>query len=405
MPWPYFNHTRLLRYAAFFVYICVGMPLSTPLTAQRLHQLGRPELSLTLWTVCYVLFGITYWLMTRDLDAKVSSWAKVAGLLMLTFMAMAIGWFSQSGLHALLLVIIAATLPWLVPLPLGLVWMVMAHLALIPVIRNTPGFTWLVALMQSCMYFSFSALTFVTSTVASQQAGEREEQRRLNSELRATRALLAESSRIAERMRIARDLHDLVGHHLTALTLNLEVASHLTNEAAGAHVRKAQSTAKHLLADVRDVVSELRQDDAIDLTQALRSLIEGVPGLNVHLSTPPRFEVEDPRRAQMLLRCLQEIVTNTVRHSGARNLWLAFEHPDPGSLQLVARDDGRGAAQYRPGNGMNGMRERLAEFGGTVNVDTSVPGGFSLRVTLPLGEELSLAHSPARGPGAWPVEA
>ena len=153
------------------------------------------------------------------------------------------------------------------------------------------------------------------------------------------------------------------------------------------------------------MVSELRQDDAIDLTQALRSLIEGVPGLNVHLSTPPRFEVEDPRRAQMLLRCLQEIVTNTVRHSGARNLWLAFEHPDPGSLQLVARDDGRGAAQYRPGNGMNGMRERLAEFGGTVNVDTFVPGGFSLRVTLPLGEEPSLAHSPARGPGAWPVEA
>jgi signal transduction histidine kinase len=54
---------------------------------------------------------------------------------------------------------------------------------------------------------------------------------------------------------------------------------------------------------------------------------------------------------------------------------------------------------------MNGMRERLAEFGGTVNVDTFVPGGFSLRVTLPLGEEPSLAHSPARGPGAWPVEA
>jgi signal transduction histidine kinase len=77
-----------------------------------------------------------------------------------------------------------------------------------------------------------------------QPAGrQREVQRRLNSELRATRALLAESSRIAERMRIARDLHDLIGHHLTALSLNLEVASHLTNEAAGAHVRKAQSTA------------------------------------------------------------------------------------------------------------------------------------------------------------------
>src|SRR6185312_12913370 len=156
------------------------------------------------------------------------------------------------------------------------------------------------------------------SMVASQQAEQREAQRRLNSELRATRALLAESSRIAERMRIARDLHDLIGHHLTALSLNLEVASHLTNEAAGAHVRKAQSTAKLLLADVREVVSELRQDDSIDLTQALRSLTDGVPGLNVHVVMPPRFSVEDPRRAQVLLRCAQEIITNAARHAGAR---------------------------------------------------------------------------------------
>lgn len=404
MPWPYFSHTRLLRYAAFFVYICVGLPLSTSLAAQRLQAHGQPALSLMLWTVCYLVFGVVYWLMTRDLDLKVSSMAKIAGLLVLTVTAMAIGWFSQTGLHALLLVIIAATLPWLVPLPLGVVWMVVAHLILIPVFRNTPGFSsWLLAVMLSCMYFSFSALTFITSTVASQQAGEREEQRRLNSELRATRALLAESSRIAERMRIARDLHDLVGHHLTALTLNLEVASHLTNEAAGVHVRKAQSTAKHLLADVREVVSELRQDDAIDLTQALRSLIEGVPGLNVHLSTPPRFEVEDPRRAQMLLRCLQEIVTNTVRHANARNLWLAFEHHGADELRLEARDDGRGAPHYKAGNGMTGMRERLAEFGGEVSVVTAAQGGFQLTMSLPLGEEQALAHTPQRGV-AWPLE-
>jgi signal transduction histidine kinase len=404
MPWPYFNHTRLLRYAAFFVYICVGLPLSTSLAAQRLQAHGQPALSLMLWTLCYLIFGVVYWLMTRELDLKVSSMAKLAGLLVLTITAMAIGWFSQTGLHALLLVIIAATLPWLVPLPLGVVWMVVAHLILIPVFRNTPGFSSpLLAVMLSCMYFSFSALTFITSTVASQQAGEREEQRRLNSELRATRALLAESSRIAERMRIARDLHDLVGHHLTALTLNLEVASHLTNEAAGVHVRKAQSTAKHLLADVREVVSELRQDDAIDLTQALRSLTEGVPGLNVHLSTPPRFEVEDPRRAQMLLRCLQEIVTNTVRHANARNLWLVFEHPGADELRLVAHDDGRGAPHYKAGNGMTGMRERLAEFGGTVSVASAPQGGFSLTMSLPLGEEQALAHTPQRG-AAWPLD-
>jgi len=237
---------------------------------------------------------------------------------------------------------------------------------------------------------------FITSMVASQQADEREELRQLNSELRATRALLAESTRIAERMRIARDLHDLVGHHLTALSLNLEVASHLTNDTARVHVLKAQSTAKQLLADVREVVSELRQDDAIDLTQALRSLTEGVPGLQVQLSIPPRFGVEDPRRAQMLLRCVQEILTNTIRHAHARHLWLTFRHTGPDELCLDARDDGHGSNVFRPGNGLTGMRERLAEFGGTVEFRTDPAGGFALTARLPLGEEPTLAHAPAR---------
>jgi signal transduction histidine kinase len=239
-------------------------------------------------------------------------------------------------------------------------------------------------------------LGFVASMVASQQADAREAQRRLNSELRATRALLAESTRIAERMRIARELHDLVGHHLTALSLNLEVASHLTNEAAAEHVRKAQATARHLLADVREAVSELRQDDAIDLTQALRSLVEGVASLTVHVDMPPRFSVEDPRRAQVLLRCAQEIITNTARHAGASQLWLTFVYVEANVLGLHARDDGRGAAHFRPGNGLSGMRERLAQFGGSVTVDTASNAGFALTVRLPLGERLALAHAQSR---------
>jgi signal transduction histidine kinase len=252
------------------------------------------------------------------------------------------------------------------------------------------------AVLQAFIYTAFSGLVFVVSTVASQQAEEREAQRRLISELRATRALLAESTRIAERMRIARELHDLIGHHLTALSLNLEVASHLSNESAAVHVRKAQTTARLLLADVREAVSELRQDDAIDLTQALQSLIDGVPSLHVHLTIPPRFSVEDPRRAQVLLRCVQEIITNTARHAGARNLWLAFTYEEETLLSLCARDDGRGASDITPGNGLSGMRERLAEFGGSVTMESEAGQGFALSIRLPLGEPSVLAHTPSR---------
>ncbi|HZW74205.1 MAG TPA: histidine kinase, partial [Caldimonas sp.] len=217
------------------------------------------------------------------------------------------------------------------------------------------------------------------------QADSRDELRRLNSELRATRTLLTESSRIAERMRISRDLHDLIGHHLTALSLNLEVASHLVGGTAQEHVRQAQSVAKLLLSDVREVVSQLRENDNIDLTDALRTLVEGVPGLSIHLELPPRFSVDDPLRAQVLLRCAQEIITNTVRHSGARNLWLRCERTETNELAIHARDDGRGAGgDMQQGNGLTGMRERLAQVGGRLNIVTARDQGFALDAWLPL---------------------
>ena len=396
MRWPLLNHFRLLRLTGFFTYLCTGLPLVTNWAAERLDMLHRPNFSLLLLTLFYLLFGILYLLLTSDLGSRRNLLVRLLGLSMMTVAAMAVGWYSHSGLSAILLVVCSVVLPWLMSFRLGVLWIVLQHVGLVILFANYPEYTLALACLQTGIYLGFSSLGFVASTIASQQAEEREAQRRLNSELRATRALLAESSRLAERMRIARELHDLIGHHLTALSLNLEVASHLSSEPAAAHVRSAQSTAKHLLADVREAVSELRQDDAIDLTQALRSLTEGVPGLDVHVTMPPRFSVEDPRRAQVLLRCAQEIITNTARHAGARNLWLNFAYAGASLIGMHARDDGRGAENLHPGNGLTGMRERLAEFGGSLGIETAVSRGFALTVRLPLGEHSELAHAPSR---------
>ncbi len=390
------THTHLLRYTGFFTYLCAGTPFVTQWVDQRLHLLHRPDFTLLLWVASYVVFGVIYWLLTRNLGSQ-RFWAlKLLGLGVLTAAAVTVGWVSHSGLSAMLMVVVSVVLPWLLPFWLGVTWMALQNLSLVAVFSTFPEFGFGLAVLQTSVYLGISVLTFVVSLVASRQAGEREHQRQLNSELRATRALLAESSRIAERMRIARELHDLVGHHLTALSLNLEVASHLAQGQAGDHVRVAQGTAKQLLSDVREVVSELRQDDALDLTQALAGLVEGIPSIDVHLDLPPRFAVEDPRRAQVVLRCVQEIVTNTVRHSGARNLWLRFTHNARGELHLYANDDGRGAAGVEPGNGLRGMQERLSEFGGRVDIATGEHGGFSLTAVLPLDEPVERVTERAR---------
>jgi signal transduction histidine kinase len=87
--------------------------------------------------------------------------------------------------------------------------------------------------------------------------------------------------------------------------------------------------------------------------------------------------------AQVLLRCAQEIITNTVRHSGADTLWLRFELAD-GTAVIRSRDDGRGAEGLKPGNGLSGMRERLAQFGGRLDINTARDQGFALNAWLPL---------------------
>ena len=389
MPTPHFNHIRLLRYASLFTYACVGIPLLQydTVVADMLDR-GRPAWFYDVWLGSYLAFGLVFWFLPHDLGSRNASGLRrlvqVASLLLLNLLAIAVGWLSQSGLCALLLVVVSVALPWILGLRVGVAWMILQNFSLLPLFASWPNYSVSLAAWQAIMYLGISATTFVTSLIARQQAEAREDQRRLNAELRATRALLAESSRLGERMRISRELHDLVGHHLTALSLNLEVASHLVSGQAHEHVRQAQSVARLLLSDVREVVSQLREHDSIDLTAALEALTEGVPGLDIHLQLPPRFTVDDPRRAQLLLRCAQEIITNAVRHANARNLWLSFERTEDSRLAIHARDDGRGVIQLKPGNGLTGMRERLSQFGGQLDIVTSRDQGFALDAWLPL---------------------
>lgn len=383
------SHIQLLRFAGLFTYACVGAPLLRyqALLGDAMLQ-GRPQAFIHLWLACYLVFGLVFWVLTEQLggDARRQRTSITQTLLLatLTVTAILIGYFSQSGLAALLLVVVAVVLPWLLPVRVAWAWAVLQNYALVPVFAVIPGWNAGQAILQASLYLGLSVLAFVAALEVKQQTEGRERQRQLNAELRATRALLAESSRLAERMRISRELHDLVGHHLTALSLNLEVASHLASGKAREHVNQAQSVAKLLLQDVREVVSQLRDEDSIDLRGALHELIDGVPGLRIHLSLPERFSIDDPQRAQVLLRCAQEVITNTVRHAQARNLWIELSLADEYTVVIKARDDGRGAVHWHAGNGLVGMRERLAQFGGKLSITTARDEGFALSASLSL---------------------
>jgi signal transduction histidine kinase len=231
------------------------------------------------------------------------------------------------------------------------------------------------------IYLGVSVFSFIISLVAYRQQNAKEELRMLNTELKATQVLLADSSRINERLRISRELHDLIGHHLTALTLNLEAASHMTEGKPQTYVKKAHSIARLLLSDVREVVGKFRQSGTLDLGLAVSELLEGLPGLKVNKNIPEEFLVEDPKLAQTILRCTQELITNAMKHSQASELTVSLSRAD-GSIVLVVEDDGVGLGKSVRGNGMTGMAERVKLLDGVYEVVSNK--GLKSTLTFPV---------------------
>lgn len=379
------SHTRLLRYAGLFTWALVGVPLLyTAVFPGDPDGSQPPQMSWHGW-VAYALFGLLYLWLTRAMDGRRIRAADYALLLIMTAAAIAVSYYSFSGLGSILLMVVACVLPWLLPVSVGVAWLVLSQLIVAPIYVIGRDFAWAEALLQSLLYAGFCTFIFVTSLVARQQAQARDDQRRLNAELRATRALLAESARVNERTRISRELHDLLGHHLTALSLNLEVATHLAQGKVHEHVGQAHTLAKLLLSDVREAVSQLRVGGAIDMAATLSPLAENVPGLDVRISVPSPFLLDDAERAHVLLRSTQEIITNAVRHAQAQTLRLDYTLEDD-TVRLCASDDGQGSEKYALGNGLRGLRERLASYGGSAEFQTAPGAGFALDIRLPLGE-------------------
>ena len=370
---------ELLRYAGLFTWMCASIPLFT----MQFWSDNPLNLNQYLaWLVLHFVFGVTYWNQTGALPVRSRIPHRLVTLSVLTICALGVSLMTETSLGGLLLLTVAGLLPWMLPAAAALTWLISQNVLLVFVINAISDASFSDTAFIGGVFLGISLFAFMSGVVALRQHIARDALRKVNSELRATQALLADNTRIAERVRIARELHDLVGHHLTALTLNLEVATHLDGKALE-HVQQAHSLAKLLLADVREVVNDMRVDDKVDLAAALRTLISGVPEPAIHLDLPSELSMTDPRRAQVLLRCAQEMITNSVRHARAQNLWLSLVQNVNG-VALTARDDGRGVSEVEAGNGLKGMAERLRQLGGELKIETSPGDGFSLQAWIPV---------------------
>jgi signal transduction histidine kinase len=395
---------RWLNAAAIVTWLICGLPHAVAIAQGAFG--GWPA---AVWFVAYAAYGAALLVLLGLVGAGLMRGryspilfiaAQIAAAL--TVITLSLLYRFGSNSTPALLVIIAALLPHLSPstapsapsapaatqltLTPAWIWSIIATLTLInTAISSAVDSRWIAAITFGLTMGGFMLFAAASSFLVRREAVAREALAAVNAELLRTRALLAETSRVEERLRISRDLHDTLGHHLTALSLQLDVASRLSEEPAADHIRQAHAIARLLLSDVRDVVSRLRERRQPDLAQSIRALVVEDSGLAIHLDLPETLSMDDRSRAAALIRCVQEIVTNTTRHAQARNLWIRLE-ARPDGIALYARDDGRGAEAVMVGNGLTGMRERFEQYAGHIEFTAGRGTGFEIRGFLPTPE-------------------
>lgn len=239
-------------------------------------------------------------------------------------------------------------------------------------------------LIETILYGCFQMFAFFAVLSSCQERKARTELAQTLAELHATQHLLSEASRQTERLTIARHLHDVLGHHLTALSIQLEIATRLTEGRAHEQVGKAQHLARLLLGEVRSVVSEIREQDHVEIGHAMRTLVAGVPGIDIQLQLSEPLLISDVAIANTLVSLVQEALTNILRHADAQHCVISLQGQED-QISLEISDDGHGKLPFTEGNGVQGMRERVAALRGELSfsVATVFPQGTRLHILLP----------------------
>ena len=212
------------------------------------------------------------------------------------------------------------------------------------------------------------------------------EVRRANAKLRMAQEEVERLAQTAERERIARDLHDLLGHTLSMITLKSELAGKLIErdpERAGREIREVERISREALREVRTAIAGYRSEGLQAELGRARLALESA-GVKLEYFTQP---VElDPARETVLALALREAVTNVVRHAGAQVCRITLEQTAE-ETRLEVSDDGRGGSAPE-GMGLASMRERVQGLGGSL--ERQAETGTSLRIVLPRGQALHL---------------
>jgi two-component system, NarL family, sensor histidine kinase DesK len=252
------------------------------------------------------------------------------------------------------------------------------------------GYPW-----QSVVWTPFVTL-IIGLVVSVERAGEEKD-----AEIKLSHDEVRRLAATAERERIGRDLHDLLGHTLSLITLKLELSRKLFDRdptASRRELEDAENVARHALAEVRSAVTGIRAADLAAELASARLMLES-SGVHLDYDLPPSGLAPDIERALALV--LREAATNIARHARAGAARISFQR-DGDRLEVLVSDNGIGGIGA-DGNGLCGMRERVARMGATLVIESPRRQGTHLRLQVPLeavGKAVPHAVEPDAAPDA-----
>lgn len=283
--------------------------------------------------------------------------------------------YGGAALTAALLVVVAARLPGF-STPVVALWIAAQSIGLVAIYAMRWN-----AEVGGAAAFGFLCFQVIGYRFHATAASESRARR----ELAATRAELLTAARQAERNQIAADLHDVLGHHLVALQLQLEAARGPDGER---HVEQARQLARLLLAEVRSVVDDMQETVAFDLVRAFDDLAADdlTPRVRLAVTDESGVQALPPASARECLRVVQEAVTNARKHGHASAVVI-----DVGRDSITVADDGRSWPGPATGRGLDGMADRCRTAGCTFDLDRQPGRGTTVRIGLPVTAERSVS--------------
>ncbi|MET0417586.1 MAG: sensor histidine kinase [Actinoplanes sp.] len=351
-----------------------------------LHLTGRPEAAGPRWLLAGLLTPIVLLWPALRWRLCEGRWAVTAAFEVLAVLAAAV---DGSGVSLFLTLIALSAVTLAFGLRAGLIntgVLVAAQFAAqILLAHRSPGD----AAYEAFAIALYGIFVMTLGSAVNEARAARDRADRLRADLAEAHEELRKLAVAEERVRMARELHDSVGHHLTVVKVGLENAERWRErepEAVWQDVRQAKTLTGDALQEIRRVVRALgpSQLEARHGSEALRELARSFDSTGLHVEVTVRGEERplDEAREIVLFRALQESLTNALRHSGGTRATVELTFQSD-AVKLSVTDDGRGGSHATRGFGLTSLADRVTGANGTLHTTTAETGGFLVQLTLP----------------------